>query len=59
MQRRGKWFRLVVLHVTGRDAQGRARTANLVYGEESIPLTDGDEFVTAYLPEAAINRKPS
>lgn len=51
-QRNGKWYRVVVLHVTKSDSKGRPSEARVVYDEQKVELKgDGEEFVTAFIPE--------
>jgi hypothetical protein len=51
-QRQGKWYRVVVLKVTKSDRKGRPEEAKVMYEEQSAEVQNGDEFVTAFIPEA-------
>jgi hypothetical protein len=51
-QRNGKWYRVVLLRVTKSDTQGRPAEASVMYEEQKANIKDGDEFVTAFIPEA-------
>lgn len=50
-QRNGKWYRVVVLKVTKSDNKGRPSEARVMYEEQSAEVQQGDEFVTAFIPE--------
>lgn len=56
-QRRGEWYRDVVLYVTKRDANGRPREARLLYDEETHNVAEGDEFMIVYAVEKCLERK--
>jgi hypothetical protein len=50
-QRQGKWYKVVVLHVTKSDAKGRPAEGRILYEEDKVHVQEGDEFVTCFIPE--------
>lgn len=54
---RGVPHALVVLKVTGRDANGRPSEASVVYDEQTVQVADGDEFITCYVPEKCVAKR--
>jgi hypothetical protein len=52
----GKPHSAVVLIVTKADENGRPRECRLLYPEESVDMRDGLEFVTCFVPTAAIDK---
>lgn len=49
--------RLVVLYVTGSDAQGRPTEARIVYDDATVQIVNGAEFVTCWIPEKTLHKR--
>lgn len=48
---RGEVHRLIVLKVVERDEAGRPSKCEVGYDDTTFQLADGDEFITAWVPE--------
>lgn len=48
---KGDRYVLVVIKVTGRTPDGRPATGEFGYDETVFDLKQGDEFITAFIPE--------
>lgn len=51
---RGEEHSLIVLKITGRDRLGRPSTATIGYDDTIFNLSEGDEFVTAFVPTKCV-----
>lgn len=53
---KGECYRITVFKVTSRKADGTPHTCVRVADDEKIQVAEGDEFITAFVPEAVLKR---
>lgn len=56
---RGERHKAVVLLVTSCYDDGRPKTAIIVHEDQSIHISDGDQFVVAYVAERSVRPEDS
>lgn len=52
-----EWYQLVVLLIHTKNQHGRPKLATFLHDEEKIELAGGEEFVTAYVPKAVLEKE--
>lgn len=53
----GEDHALIVLQITGRDEHGRPSSAIVGYDDTTFKLSNGDEFVTAWVPAKTLEKR--
>lgn len=55
---KGEIYKIVVMHITKKTADGRPREARMVYDDETVDLEGGEEFMTVFVPAVLLKKKP-
>lgn len=53
---KGEAYRITVFHVLSRKADGTPDTCRRIADDEKITVKEGDEFITAFVPEVVLKR---